>query len=501
MKKFLKNYRHSIGLLLVFVGAFALFMFGINLGVPVDKCAGTALCVVALWQLSQFAMSKRCGVCFNSALTPEQVKEFDGIVRELKDLGAFIPGLKELQSAEGGFAAIRLLPALLKTQGEVTTQLKTDLETVRRQLLSQSREKSGHLVQRANGSWELSDECARYMGALYCLAAVKQGFIVEEKRIDKIGGVFKEMTGIEVRTALTSSDIPLPVLYSTEIVELVSMYGAARKYGTVFPLGAGSVKLPYLSTDPTWTLNLIGAAINEKSPVLTHVTFTPEKFGGLVRLPTEIDEDSLLDMGQFLGRWAARGAARSEDYNFFAGTGSAGTVNGSVAGLQFSTITNSKVVQMASTKTKYSDLTLANLRAVRAVPDAPALQNAAYYMHPTMEQHLAGLNTAGDKPYNPQAQIMGNGAQPFATGPTLDGFPIRFVDVMPVYSTSNNVSKVFVLFGALEFQYLGVRKGVAVDISKEAGFTTDEILVRALERFTHGLMAIGAVGGIETAAS
>ena len=40
-----------------------------------------------------------------------------------------------------------------------------------------------------------------------------------------------------------------------------------------------------------------------------------------------------------------------------------------------------------------------------------------------------------------------------------------------------------------------------MDTSKEAGFTTDEILIRALERFTIGLMATGAVSGLETAAS
>lgn len=39
------------------------------------------------------------------------------------------------------------------------------------------------------------------------------------------------------------------------------------------------------------------------------------------------------------------------------------------------------------------------------------------------------------------------------------------------------------------------------DTSMQAGFTTDEILIRALERFTIGLMANGAVGGLQTAAS
>ena len=115
----------------------------------------------------------------------------------------------------------------------------------------------------------------------------------------------------------------------------------------------------------------------------------------------------------------------------------------------------------------------------------------AYYMHPSFEQHLSGLNTAGDKPY------QANGSR----GAQLDGYSINWVDIMPAYSTSANVSKVFALFGDLSYQYLATRGGVRMDTSKEAGFTTDEILIRALERFTIGLMATGAVSGLETAAS
>ena len=210
-----------------------------------------------------------------------------------------------------------------------------------------------------------------------------------------------------------------------------------------------------------------------------------------MRLPSEIDEDSIFAMGQFLAKYSARNIARAEDQNFWVGTGAATGVNGTVEGLTYSTITNSKVTQMASTKTKYSDATLANLRAIRAVVDAPAIGMGAYYMHQSFEPHLSGLNTAGDKPY--QANGLG--------GATLDGFPIRWIDIMPAYSTSANVSKVFALFGDPSYQYLGVRGGIRFDTSKEAGFATDENLVRALERFTIGLMANGAVSGLETAAS
>src|SRR5262249_29966791 len=199
------------------------------------------------------------------------------------------------------------------------------------------------------------------------------------------------------------------------------------------------------------------------------VTFNVEKYGGLVRVPAEMDADSIVALGQFIARYSARQIAKIEDLLFFTNDGS---TYGAVEGLTKSVITNSKVTQMATTKTHYSDATLAYLRTLRSVVDAAAIMTGAYYMHPSFEQFLSGLNTAGDKPYQANA----------AQGATLDGFPIRWVDVLPAYSTTVNVSKVFMLFGDLSFQYLGVRGGVRVDNSVEAAFATDGILIPEPDR-------------------
>lgn len=343
----------------------------------------------------------------------------------------------------------------------------------------------------------VSDNCAAYLGTVALIGAVRRGLAKESQ----IEALVDSTMGISVRTAVTSSDIPLPTEYQGEVVELVGLYGAARQYGTLFPLGSGTVKLPQLTTDPVFTLVAASGTVSEKVPQTPFVTFTAEKFGGIVRLPSEIEDDSVIAIGQFLARYAARNIARVEDTNFFVGTGADSGAYGAVPGLTFSTITNSKVLQMAGTKTHYSDATLAYMRALRAVPAAAVIRRGAYYLSPSMEQLLSSFNTAGDKPYNPNAQFSNLGGQPFQFQATLDGYPIRWVDVMPAYSTAANVSTVFALFGDCTYQYLGVRGGIRFDTSMEAGFTTDEILVRALERFTIGLMATGAVAGLETAGS
>jgi HK97 family phage major capsid protein len=345
------------------------------------------------------------------------------------------------------------------------------------------------LTQRAARPGFLSDGAAKWLGGVYLLAAKNQGKLDQviidgtkgKGRDELIEAKIREHLGLEEKASLTVSDIPVPTQWQGEVVELVSQFGAARKYGTVFPLGAGTVKLPKLGTDTAFGLISPSGGVTAKSPTVVFVTFTPEKYGGLVTLPSEIDEDSIIAMGQFLGRYCARQMAKAEDTLFFVGDGS---TNGDPEGLILSCATDSKTVVMANTKNKRSDTTLANLRALRAVVDAAALGTSAYYMHPTFEQHLSGLNTAGDKPY------VANGIN----GASLDGFPIRWVDVMPVYSVGDTSGLGFILFGDASYQYLGVRKGMEIKTSTEAGFTTDEILVRALQRFTIGKMATGAMG-------
>ena len=59
-------------------------------------------------------------------------------------------------------------------------------------------------------------------------------------------------------------------------------------------------------------------------------------------MPSEIDQDSIVAVGQFIARYAARNIAFVEDYNFWASTGAGSGQNGSVAGFASSTITNSK---------------------------------------------------------------------------------------------------------------------------------------------------------------
>ena len=64
---------------------------------------------------------------------------------------------------------------------------------------------------------------------------------------------------------------------------------------------------------------------------------------------------------------------------------------------------------------------------------------------------------------------------------------------MPVYDTAIHLSQYQVAFGELSYWYFGLRKDVSVDVSRDVYFATDEIGMRALERFDCQLLADNAV--------
>jgi HK97 family phage major capsid protein len=413
-------------------------------------------------------------------------------------LGAVIPEADFQEKVLGGIEAQRKglgdMDANFRLMKEETTkslkELRDEANEMRSKMVAVEKHQLGLRNYRPARPGHVSDDCAKFIGALG-IARMVVGGKAPEGAADRCMGFAEEVLGKEyLRTVISSTDFPLPVAYGNDIIELVSQWGAARKYGTVYPLGAATAYLPRLKTDTAFTLLTPGTAVTEKSPQYEWVGLTAEKFGGMIFLPTEIEEDSVAAVGQFISRYMARNIARAEDWQFFASTGAGSGVNGTAGGLKKLVVDNSKT-EASGTLGSPNEFTLAHFAAIRKIVDAPVLATGAYYMHPTMEGRLARLNTGGDKPY------ISNGIM----GSSLDGYPIRWVDSLPPLIAADALSTVHVLFGDLSYMYLGVRGGPRIDTSREAGFTTDSLYVRGLERMTVGLMATGAVSGLITHSS
>lgn len=475
----------SLGLLLTLILTLTFFIDASAFAPSIGAAAGMALATGA-------------GVL----MTEKEVEEFKGLLGEIKGDWSSIKGLpgRLKEVAEKHTTEV-------KTLGDENAKLRSDLDALRRKSIAPGGVRS---LRPAGG---VSVDCAKYLGAVAVIGAagnkrkVDDEVVTWAKRslidvLDTSNGepqhrelteFAKNLREAQVRTALTTTDIPMPASYMSEVVELVSEFGSFRRLATTFPLSKGTTKLPKLSTSPAFGFVDMSASIGEKSPQIAFVDFDPKKAGGIVRIPSEIEMDSIVPLGQFIARYIAREMASWEDEVGWKADGSA--TYKTLEGVVDKIVDNSKHVTLATGNTSSDDVTLASLRSARAKVHESVLQSgrAAYYLHPTMESILAAFNN----------DTNGQVYQVITAGgvPTLDGFPIRWINKLPVNSSTAIINTIIAAFGDMSFWYLGLAGGINIDTSAEAYFATDEIGVRALQRFTVKEMATEHMAGVRTAAS
>jgi HK97 family phage major capsid protein len=341
----------------------------------------------------------------------------------------------------------------------------------------------------------VTDGCAKWLAShfiLHCERSNKlEGLASEPTRREALVSVARSVMGITGKTALSTSDIPLPVQYGSEIKELVSEFGVVRKRMSPYPIGMGTAKPPRMGTRPAFGSIAMSAAITEKSPTITFASLESHKVGGLVRLPREIDEQSIVPMGQYLARYGAIEFARAEDTWGFLADGS-GTYE-SVSGVVKIATDNSKSVVLAAA-TGPQDATLASLRELRTKVNKACLsgKRSAYYFDSTWETRLPTFNTEAE----PSVYVR----RPDGSA-SLDGYEIVWSDVLEPYGTADVVSKPLALFGALDYWWFGEHGAPRIDTSEHVFFANDQLAVRFIEEIDFDYAALDAMAVLLTGAA
>jgi HK97 family phage major capsid protein len=236
----------------------------------------------------------------------------------------------------------------------------------------------------------------------------------------------------------------------------------------------------------------MSSAFPEKTTPLSFASLESHKVGGIVRLPREIDEQSVVAMGQFLARYGAIEFARAEDQWAFLGDGSATFDN--VKGILQVAKENNKHLVLGAGKTKPSDATLDDLRAMRRNVNKAALNGrlSAYYLDSTWETRLPSFKTSAEQ--NVYQRLPDGTA-------VLDGYPIVWTDVLEPYGMLASADKVIAVFGALSFWWMGEHGAPRMDTSEHVWFANDQLAVRFIEELDFDYMATDATATLMTAAS
>jgi hypothetical protein len=151
-------------------------------------------------------------------------------------------------------------------------------------------------------------------------------------------------------------------------------------------------------------------------------------------------------------------------------------------------------VVLAGTKTKPSDATLDDLRALRRNVNKAALNGriSAYYLDSTWETRLPAFRTSAEP--NVYQRLPDGTAM-------LDGYPIVWTDVLEPYGTAAAADKAIAVFGALSFWWMGEHGTPRIDTSEHVWFANDQLAVRFIEEIDFDFAAGDATAALITAAS
>lgn len=267
----------------------------------------------------------------------------------------------------------------------------------------------------------------------------------------------------------------VPLELEQAILDLRDSFGAFRRRATIWPMSRDSSVFPRRAAAGA-TATFFGENSAAASAQLTvdGVQLTAKKLGVLITLSSELDEDSIFDLVDYVANELAWAFAAKEDDCAVNGDGT--SAYGGMYG--FANIVldgNHNKAKVTAGHNTYGALLAADFAAVQAAVRASAIPNAAWYISATGNS-VALLNEATGGYIDTQL---------------VDGIPTRFFNGFPIILT-NKLSlvttslsgKAMLAFGDMRAAaVLGQRRGITIARSDHRYLDTDQIAILGTERF------------------
>jgi len=389
-------------------------------------------------------------------------------------------------------------------------KLQTQLRNLNRQKLSLD---TTLQAGRYRGYFSSPQEAKTF--ALLIMSATMGSHSRFKERVDKINKSLDDM-GIEPypvdgngRKAMVGSSQAAGSLVTVEqipsILMMLETYGKYRANALNMPMGAGQTTQPKVDGLLTGYVPGEGGTITETEPTIPVITLTPRTINFLTAYSMELEEDSLVALGEMLAGLFARSMAYYEDLIGFLGDGTSTYfgmtgITGALRAVD-ATIGNIKSLVVGAGNA-YSELTLANFESlVGTLPEFADDGDAKWYAHRyffwTVMVALAlaaGSGTATEI-------ITGQATRQR----TYLSYPVEFTQVMPKAEANSQICAL--LANLRQGAMLGTRGGIEFAQSSERYFEKGVIAVRGRDRIAvnaHGVgntTNAGPICGLITAAS
>ena len=269
----------------------------------------------------------------------------------------------------------------------------------------------------------------------------------------------------------------VPEEFSDALINLREEYGVARKYSHIEPMGSDVKRIPRRASGLTayWTGE--ASAITDSYATFDQVNLVAKKLACITTASNELQEDSLVNVGDFIAGEIAYQFARKEDLALFLGDGT--STYGGITGL----VTNLPVSYagtIATTATdRPSELTAADIAsAMQLLPDFADNQNTRFYMH--RETWCGGVQRIMYEAGGTDVTQAGAAPQKFL------GYEVVFTNAMTSAGTGDwTTGDPIFYFGDMSMvSYFGDRRATSIAFSDSAlnAFEQDELVIRGTER-------------------
>jgi HK97 family phage major capsid protein len=278
----------------------------------------------------------------------------------------------------------------------------------------------------------------------------------------------------------TAGGFLVPEEMLTAIIDLREQHGVFRRECRVVPMGRDAMTVPRVTGNASATFVGENTALTESEATWNNVELNAKKLGVLTRVSSELAEDAVIDLADWVARDFAWAFAKKEDQCGFIGDASAtyGGMTGITQILE-GTLGNAGAVDTATANADlFTEIALLDINTLMSVLPAYAYEagNCKFYCSQVANALVFDrLKAAGGG--NTVADLEGRVQRSFL------GFPIIISSILPT-TTASLDNEAMLLFGDLsQSSTLGDRRQIAVSVSTDRYFVEDQIAIKATERF------------------
>lgn len=191
--------------------------------------------------------------------------------------------------------------------------------------------------------------------------------------------------GVETRSAIESNNLYggalVPDAFSQTIINLQEQYGVIRQEAQVFPMSSDHIDVPIHKTGISATWSTEGVAPTDTQSEWETLGLTAKKLSCLVKISTELAEDSVIDLADFMAGQMARAFAKAEDDAAFKGDGSNtyGGIYGWTSIERLNVTALAGAIDTPSAADVFTAITVADLDALMGLLPQYADPNAKFY--------------------------------------------------------------------------------------------------------------------------